>query len=34
MAKHTITLIINGQSEELLVSSNLTLLHVLRDQLG
>lgn len=34
MAKHTITLIINEQSEELLVSSNLTLLHVLRDQLG
>ncbi len=34
MAKHTITLIINGQPEELLVSSNLTLLHVLRDQLG
>ncbi len=34
MAKHTITLIINEQSEELLVSSNLTRLHVLRDQLG
>ena len=34
MAKHTITLTINGQSEELLVPSNLTLLHVLRDQLG
>ncbi|MCD6425048.1 MAG: (2Fe-2S)-binding protein [Anaerolineales bacterium] len=34
MAKHTITLIINGQSEELLVPSNMTLLHVLRDQLG
>ena len=30
MAKHTITLLINGQSEELLVSSNQTLLHVLR----
>ena len=34
MAKHTITLIINGQTEELLVPSNMTLLHVLRDQLG
>lgn len=34
MAKHTITIIINGQSEELLVSSNQTLLHLLRDQLG
>ncbi len=34
MAKHTITLIINGQSEELLVPSNMTLLHVLRDQLA
>jgi len=34
MAKHTITLIINGQSEELQVSSNQTLLHVLRDQLA
>ena len=34
MAKHTITLLINGQSEEFLVSSNQTLLHLLRDQLG
>lgn len=34
MAKHTITLIINGQTEELLVPSNMTLLHALRDQLG
>ena len=34
MAKHTITLIINGQTEELLVPSNMTLLHVLREQLG
>jgi len=34
MAKHTITLIINGQSEELVVPSNMTLLHTLRDQLG
>ena len=34
MAKHTITLIINGQTEELHVPSNMTLLHVLRDQLG
>jgi len=34
MSKHTITLLINGHSEELLVSSNQTLLHVLRDQLG
>ncbi len=34
MAKHTITLIINGQTEELLVPSNMTLLHTLRDQLG
>jgi carbon-monoxide dehydrogenase small subunit len=34
MAKHTITIIINGQTEELLVPSNMTLLHVLRDQLG
>ena len=34
MTKHTITLIINGQTEELLVASNMTLLHALRDQLG
>jgi aerobic carbon-monoxide dehydrogenase small subunit len=34
MAKHTITLIVNGQAEELLVPSNLTLLHALRDHLG
>jgi carbon-monoxide dehydrogenase small subunit len=34
MAKHTITLIINGQTEDLLVPSNMTLLHALRDQLG
>jgi len=34
MTKHTITLIINGQTEELLVPSNMTLLHALRDQLG
>jgi len=34
MAKHTITLIVNGHVEELLVPSNMTLLHTLRDQLG
>jgi carbon-monoxide dehydrogenase small subunit len=34
MAKHTITLNINGQTEEVLVPSNLTLLHALRDVLG
>ena len=34
MAKHTITLIINDQTEELLVPTNMTLLHALRDQLG
>jgi len=34
MAKHTITLIINGETEELLVPSNMTLLHLLRDQMG
>jgi carbon-monoxide dehydrogenase small subunit len=34
MAKHTITLVVNGQTEELLVPSNMTLLHALRDQLG
>jgi len=34
MAKHNITLIINGQTEELVVSSNMTLLHALREQLG
>jgi carbon-monoxide dehydrogenase small subunit len=34
MAKHTITLGVNGQTEELLVPSNMTLLHALRDQLG
>ncbi len=34
MAKHTITLIVNGHVEELLVPSNMTLLHALRDQLG
>lgn len=34
MAKHTITLNINGQTEQVLVPSNLTLLHALRDVLG
>jgi carbon-monoxide dehydrogenase small subunit len=34
MAKHTITLVVNGQTEELLVPSNMTLLHALRDHLG
>jgi len=34
MANHTIKLIINGQTEELLVPSNITLLHVLREKLG
>lgn len=34
MAKHTITLIVNGQKEELLINSNTTLLHALREQLG
>jgi len=34
MAKHSITLVVNGQTEELLVPSNMTLLHALRDQLG
>ncbi len=34
MAKHTITLVINGETEELLVPSNMTLLHALRDHLG
>ena len=34
MSKHEITLIVNGQEEELLVPSNMTLLHALRDVLG
>ena len=34
MAKHTITLVVNGQTEEFLVPSSMTLLHALRDQLG
>lgn len=34
MANHTITLIINGQSEVFLVPSNMTLLHLLREQIG
>ena len=34
MATHTITLTVNGQQEQLLVPSNLTLLHALRDLLG
>ena len=34
MANHPITLIVNGQQEELLVPSNMTLLHALRDMLG
>ncbi len=34
MAKHTITLVVNGETEELLVPSNMTLLHALRDHLG
>jgi len=34
MANHTISLIVNGQLEELQVPSNLTLLHVLREMLG
>jgi carbon-monoxide dehydrogenase small subunit len=34
MTTHTITLIVNGQSETLQVPGNLTLLHALRDHLG
>ena len=34
MANHAITLIVNGQEEQLLVPSNMTLLHALRDVLG
>jgi len=34
MANHAITLTVNGQKEELLVPSNMTLLHALRDGLG
>lgn len=34
MTTHTITLIINGQSEQLTVPSNMTLLHALREELG
>ncbi len=34
MTKHVITLIVNGLQEELLVPSNMTLLHALRDELG
>lgn len=34
MAKHVITLTVNGQLEELLVPSNMTLLHALREELG
>lgn len=34
MAKHAITLIVNGQEEELLVPSSMTLLHALREELG
>ena len=34
MTNHTIKLIVNGQEEDLLVPSNMTLLHALRDVLG
>lgn len=34
MTKHTINLIVNGETEELLVPSNMTLLHALREHLG
>ena len=34
MANHEITLIVNGQQEELLIPSNMTLLHALREELG
>ncbi len=34
MAKHTISLIINGSEEHLDVPSQMTLLHALREQLG
>jgi len=34
MENHAITLIVNGQEEALLVPSNMTLLHALRDGLG
>jgi carbon-monoxide dehydrogenase small subunit len=34
MTNHEITLIVNGQKEELLVPSNMTLLHALREVLG
>lgn len=34
MTNHAIKLIVNGQEEDLLVPSNMTLLHALRDVLG
>jgi len=34
MANHNITLIVNGQTEQLTVPSNRTLLYALRDKLG
>ena len=34
MANHKLSLIVNGHTEQLLVSSNTTLLHALRDHLG
>ncbi|TFG50431.1 MAG: (2Fe-2S)-binding protein [Anaerolineales bacterium] len=34
MASHSIKLIVNGQSEQLTVPSNMTLLHALREKLG
>jgi carbon-monoxide dehydrogenase small subunit len=34
MSNHEITLIVNGQEEKLLVPSNMSLLHALRDVLG
>jgi carbon-monoxide dehydrogenase small subunit len=34
MTNHAISLIVNGQKEKLLVPSNMTLLHALRDVLG
>jgi len=34
MPTHSIKLIVNGQSEQLTVPSNMTLLHALREKLG
>ena len=34
MTQHTISIIVNGEEEQLHVPSNMTLLHALREQLG